>query len=468
MVHELTKDLYDRMQKGIVNEDLLDPKLREIKPIVIETLKELPDLEMVGYKEEQVTPKKRFLIEMDDVIQKKGRNNKKDPMEYMDFSVDLEKTKVDILRCYFIIDTTQISDTCKETALTNTKYRIMEVENILDQVFDSELKEEIINREDKYDHRKEKDAELDLLIEVPLLIPRLINGQYYIMDGRKFFSAFYMKKTGTWTTDSETGLPKLKITNIMPRPYKNNDELFSYIMKNENGILRYQFLGKMVNPFTVIGDEVSLYEIFPQFMKTKKKPKDENGQIILDTYNLWKNKERKEYNKEKEKHLNDNDLKDYKYKLLDQLNPKEVVDGIESFLVPDDRKVKFDIHKSLRKFLKIEILERIPNFKNSRRDKADIVKSRINIDPEVVMKTMKKRKQFSSTVADSTNVIDVFKRFAYISELGSGSQIKDPPRRFKMNQMGIVDPVATSTSDNLGLSGMLCFSIDSKYIEGVE
>lgn len=447
MAKDLTSELYDMMQEKIVNEDILSTELRDIYPVIIDTLRQLPDLVMLGYKREQIDPNKRFKIEMDDLIRKKGQNSKKPPEEIIDFSVDLNETKVDILRCYFIISPELISNSAKETALTNTKYRISEVSDSLDVAFDSDLKTEILNRKDEYDSKREDDRDLDLVLETPLLVPRLVNSQYYLLDGRKLFSAFYMKRVGQWRNVNNDDKPnKLEVTNIMPRPYKGDDELYSYIYIDDDEIIRYEFLGLKVNPFAMLDNNIRIHEVFPEFFETKKKPNCKEGEILKNTYDLWKKKEKRKFNKEKQKHLDDEELKDYKYKTLEDVNPREVTDAINNVLIPDDRDVVFDIHKSLRKFLKIEILERIPNFRNSRRAKADIVKSRININAELINMTLKKRKQFSSTVADSVNSVDIYKQFSYISELRSGSQIGDGPRRFRPNQLGIVDPIATSTT----------------------
>lgn len=460
MAHKLTKELYDEMTEKIVNEDILDPELRDIYPVVIDTLKQLPDLVMLGYRKEQIDPEKRFSIEMQDLIQKKGQNRKKRPQEYIDYNADLNKTKIDILRVFFIVSPKLISDSAKDTAITNTKYRIDEVEDRLDVVYDSELKEDILTREDKYDSTKEKDLELDLVLEVPLLMPRLINDQYFLLDGRKYFSAFYMQKVGRRTKKG-----KLEVVNIMPRPYNNNDELHSYIWVNDNDIIRYQFLGKILNPFVFLPEDTKVHEKFPDLFETKKKAKNEQGEILKNTYKLWKKSEKRSFYEEREKKMNDNTEKDFLFKLIDQVNPKEIENAIYNVLFPEDHnnEMVFDIHKSLRKFLKIEILNRIPNFRGTRRDKADRVKSRININPEVVIMTIKKQKQYSSTVADSANTIDIYKQFNYISELGSGSQIGDGPRRFRPEQLGIIDPIATSTSGNLGLNKAVCYSNIADY-----
>ena len=89
MAKDLTSELYDMMQEKIVNEDILSTELRDIYPVIIDTLRQLPDLVMLGYKREQIDPNKRFKIEMDDLIRKKGQNSKKPPEEIIDFSVDL-------------------------------------------------------------------------------------------------------------------------------------------------------------------------------------------------------------------------------------------------------------------------------------------------------------------------------------------------------------------------------------------
>lgn len=471
MASEITNRLYELMQEKIVNESILDPRLRDLNPVVIETLKKLPKLTMVGYKKERINPKKLFEIEMEDLIIKKTNNTKRNNVEY---SIDLEESKVDILRCYFIITPEIVSPTKKDISITNTKYKLYEIMSDLDEVFESKLLSEMLNSKDKVPSKNidPDNDDVNMVLEVPFLIPRLVNDQYFQLNDRKFFSAFYLQREARVTSKG-----RLEIININPGAYDGDDEILSYIylIDDDNGdkVIEYMFFGNKLNPFCFLPNNIKLHKVFPEYFsyrvdvynnkKNNIEPETEEGKILLRTYNKWKNKDKSIFCRKRDKSLKNEEEDDYVYKLINIINNDEIIDAIDAVLNPGNQRIMFDIHKSLRKFLKINIIDSFPGF--NKRQQPKKIKKRYRINPETVVMLMKMKKQYTSTIVQSANTIDIFPRFTYISEMESGSKIKSKvPRKFRMNHVGLIDPIATSTSENLGLSGMMVFSVPDEHI----
>lgn len=471
MASNMTNRLYELMQEKIVNESILDPELRDMIPVVIETLKKLPKLTMVGYRKERINPRKQFEIEMEDSIIKKTNNTKRNNVEY---SIDLEESKVDILRCYFIITPEIISDSKKDVAITNTKYKLLRVMDRLDEVFESELLTELLESKDRVstENVDPENEDVNMVLEVPFLVPRLVDGQYFLLNNRRFFSAFYLQREARVTNEG-----KLEIVNINPGAYNGEDEILSYIYltdeETEEEVIEYYFFGNKLNPFCFLPNNIKLHKMFPEYFsyrarvyndkRNKIEPETKEGKILLRTYNKWRNEDRAKFRRARKKSLEGDEENDYVYKLISKINPDEIVDAINAVLNPGDQIIMFDIHKSLRKFLKINIIDSFPGFR--KRQQPSMVKKRYRINPETVVMIMKMKKQYTSTVVQAANTIDLFPRFTYISEMESGSKIKDKNlRKFRKKHVGLIDPIATSTSENLGLSGGMVFSVPDKHI----
>lgn len=471
MASEITNRLYELMQEKIVNESILDPKLRDLNPVIIKTLKKLPKLTMVGYRKERINPRKLFEIEMEDSIIKKTNNTKKNNVEY---SIDLEDSKVDILRCYFIIKPDIVSPTKKDIAVTNTKYKLLQVLDMLDEVFETKLLSDMLNSKDKIASKNvdPDNDDVNLVLEVPFLVPRLMDDQYFLLNDRKFFSAFYLQREAHVTSKG-----KLEIVNINPGAYKGDDEILSYIYLVDDGsgekFIEYMFFGNKLNPFCFLPDNIKLHKIFPEYFSYRASvyndkrntitPDTEEGKILLKTYNKWVGGDKVTFKKKREKSLMGGEEDDYVYKLIKIINDDEIIDAINSVLNPKNQRIMFDIHRSLRKFLKINIIDSFPGF--SKRQQPEKIKKRYRINPETVVMLMKMKKQYTSTVVQSANSIDIFPRFTYISEMESGSKVKNKNlRKFRKNHVGLIDPIATSTSENLGLSGMMVFSVPDEHI----
>lgn len=417
-----------RLSINSINPLVVDKNRRELKSIVVDILKTITGVRLYGYRMTPVIPEEDFERTNIDYLHK--TKNKKDI--YVDMSDDV----IDNMEVYFILSEEKVARGTIEVSRANTRRQL----NVLPQLewHDEDIEKEIKEYDLSYLPSHDPKTQESLFVKVNLYIPRLINNVIRL-NGNHYFNKFYIQDSATLTRNG-----KLKCQHPSYVSYMDIDK--------DKLTFRTNIFKASYNPLLFLK---TLNDITPGFRA-----------VLFDGI---EDEEQREYF---ELVLN-NTIEDAELQIeagididnvADSIPASEVLENIYRFVKASTVGSTEDVislHTSLKGKLRIDVRKGLKILgKKSKRQSLDDYKSKINVDPRTVCTIIKNNKQYALT--KSANEIDIWNFFGYVSNIEEVDTIAYD-RNFRKEHLGVIDPIATSTSDNVGLAGLLVFSIpDSK------
>lgn len=482
------------MQENIVNEDVY--KGRDILELAIELFKKTSKIMLLGHRTYVASPLDVFMMDMEDVLHKttdvKNPYNSECQVIRSKIHMDLNKTKMDILHLYFVINPNVLSGERREKAIDATRSRLNDKVNEIiygagTVDYDSPAWR-MLKTPPSGTYYGEKDQ--DLFHEVKLYIPRLINKSYFLINNNRYYNGYYIKN-------------KLSLTAKGELTISFDDEKFALLYRNfKDKTLKVKIFKKDFNPFLFIfrdRDPVKIKDLFPDHFNQEKAMEEvtEYGKLIKKTY--------LEYEKMKNKNIDidlDGDTIVRHINLFGENEVLETKAGLDGEAdindtedLPFEFKLNSTIYKETNNILNKKILARAmkveqiivkdingdnkhtcafdedfgyaqmkkPNKDVGQDSKLAELKRIIKFPPKMFLTTITTKPQFSKR--SSANEVDIFELFRYIT-LMEGKFIAMDKRKFQQEQLGIIDPIGTSQSDSsVGISGQICYGVESKYLK---
>ncbi|MGL5312054.1 MAG: hypothetical protein ACRC92_02290 [Peptostreptococcaceae bacterium] len=461
---DFTREIYEDLSEKVVNEDVL--KDRGIEDVILNVFRKSKKVYLLGYRKDVLSTQEIFEIDMMDHLYKlnfhKLAELDKNEFLFKESAVDLQSIKFYTLTLFLGINPNAIQ---KEQRANVIKYTRFEQPVWSNGMTNIEADCPFWSFLDSVGEVQPSDigntSELStLILPVKLYVPILVNNSYYLINGIKYYNGFYVHRK-----EQHRGKGDIKI--------EHSDGKYSFLSVET---LKLKVFKDYYNVFDFLNGMITKpQESFPEHFDTETdKPISHFGKVILEEY--------KNYLKLKQSRVEDIDISDK----ID-IRPHEVYNVLcsigESILHDDGKELEgsdlfqMDLHKDLYTKLNSELNGThgtlktmsikgnepdVDGFPVMRKPKAILdVKRRLNFKAGIVLASIIESKQFTST--DSVNEIDFLNQFQYIFSLHSKHFATDK-RRFLREYMGVFDPLNTSLS-NIGVSGGMCPSIDSKFFK---
>lgn len=414
-----------------INEYCIAPERRELRKIVLDILGCLSGVRFFGYRVVPMDPVQDFQLTNVDYLHK--TKNKKDI--YVNMSEDI----VENIECYVLLDDDRVTAASLAVSKANTR-RVL---NALPKLAwkNTKLEEEIQTWDLSYMPTQDPRTQDNLLIKFNLYVPRLKNN-VIVLNGNHYFNKYYIEEGAQITRAG-----KLKCQHPVYISYLEVDKSIEQF--------RLNIFKKNHNPFVFLED-LSLIS-------------DEYRAAILDDLP----DDRKAYYNR----VIDNTL-EHAYNI--DTSEMDTVDNVSEAIPSSDvlnyialyiRAIEtgvtsstISLHTSLKARLLSDMKKslKLGGKKKSKKQPPNELKGKINIDPRTVCTIIKNSNQYQ--LSKSANEVDIYHFFGYISNIEDTENVSTD-RKFKMDQLGIIDPIGTSTSDNVGLAGVLVFSIPDEKIK---
>lgn len=368
----------------------------------------------------------------------KQKNNNKEKKQILPTYVDINEDKVYILELVCVYNPLLLKQVYIPAVTANTKVALMGLQNqglamqgpVIDGILNSEFNTIYDNKDEEYSQ--------DLIQTFRFYVPRNKNG-YYRLSGNRYFSCYFKHDAYRFTRDGKMKVPI-------------RDTTLSYFYE-QDGVLVHEVTGKKYNPFIYQSNgfeiDMELFEdiISKPDMDVLKRTQQHYKQMINSGEEISKPW--------------DNIL----VEITDDLIEDTIIDY---FTTRGDKKQddesKFSRYESLlnggSRNLAIELRRRLvtPNKKGGHAP-TELLKKIPH--PMSLVTQLKSNKQFP--LFNKTNEHDGFFPFTYITKTNE-MMITEAQREFKYEDMYIVDPISTSGTKNVGVSGEMCCSISSDLI----
>jgi hypothetical protein len=364
----------------------------------------------------------------------------KDVKKRLPTYVDMNADKVLILELYVAYNPRLLKVAYIPSCVSNTKDELLRLAN-MGYKFDGPIIDTILSSDfHKHYDKNDENFSKSLIQTFRFYVPKNDSG-YYLLSGNRYFNCYFKKDKYAYTRDG-----KMKVSI--------RDTTLSYFYEAD-GELIHEVIGKKYNPFIyqVDGDDFDL-EIFEEILT---KP---DMDILRKTYESYQKMVTSGVEIEKPW---DN--------ILAEIDQDFITDTILSYFssrgdkAVDEDANKFSRYESLlnggSKNLAMELRRRLvtPNKKGGHLP-VDLLKKLPH--PCSLTTQIKSNKQFP--MWNKTNEHDGFFSFTYITKTNE-LMITESQREFKEEDMYIVDPISTSGTKNVGVSGEMCSSLSNSYIE---
>lgn len=425
----ILRKIYKLGQKKIVNESVL--KDRDLVKPVIDSIRDIKGLKLLGYKRTNTNPQEMFqTIMMDHLAKSSGEIDKRNNTRRYVPTIDMNETYVDQIDIWFVLPISfvkaEVEDIERYIKNTYKRAEMMSGMGNFEEFIPGALPELPCDTGTLKSWVLEDDQ--DLIISTNLYIPRLMNGMAYVLNGNRYYNGYYRHER----TITKSGALRVE--------HATHD---SYMSVDDNGHLQIKIYNIPYNPFEIImaNGNMSMHYAFSEFYVDDKSNKySDVRKTIESTLAKWKSDGR----------VITEDV---------DVTSTEVINGILQLFSEDQERYMFSLHKSLIKSTRREIMSKFPKKRGSLED----VICRFNIRPHMVVASIKENKQY--TISEAVNEIDLDESFKYVRMLGGTKNISADKRTFVDDELGICSPEGTSQSKSVGLNGMMVYGIDSKFLK---
>jgi hypothetical protein len=439
---KLRNRIRQKVSINSINEMVIDGNRRELKNIVVDILKTVTGVRLYGYRMMPVNLEEDFKMTNIDYMHK--TKNKDDI--YIDMSDDV----ISCMECYFVLSEDKISKHTVGYGKANTRREITTLPKL--DWFDERLRAEILTYPlDIVSPNKDVDTSLQsLLIRVNLYIPRLVNNVIKL-NGNHYFNKFHIQNNISLTKEG-----KLKYQHPSYVSYMYFDDS----KNSKKTIFVTSAFGKIYNSLLFLEKDDSLTEAQIENILS---PIDDDNEEVKDYYRaIIKNTIEDLQFLDRE----DPDVEN----IRDTISGRDVRDAMYSYIIAQTSDGKneetISLHTSLRSKLRNEIKKGLKIAgRRAKKQNLEDYRSKVNVDPRTVCTIIKNNNQYSIT--KSANEVDIYNFFGYVSNIEDSEEL-ERDRTFTIAQLGIIDPIGTSTSENVGLAGGLAFSIPDIHLSHKE
>ena len=190
-------DMILENQSKIVNEELLniDKSLVTVVKNIMKGMYNYGKIEPLGYRE--YTPSCEEIY--DEFIEEYAYKMNKDKLNK---TVSVNRTSLVALQFWFILDK-EFSHN-KDVSLGNTLPTWEHIKKDLTDVYESELLDEVLTSAKGLRGTVDMTLNGSLLFDVVLLVPRIINDKYFLINGLKYFPNFGRNSILTYNPKSDS------------------------------------------------------------------------------------------------------------------------------------------------------------------------------------------------------------------------------------------------------------------------
>ncbi|MGL6132340.1 MAG: hypothetical protein ACRCZ9_12080 [Fusobacteriaceae bacterium] len=486
----LKEFVVDGLQERIVNEKVYEG--RDMEEFILSMFTNNSKIMLLGHKVYVPSPLDIFMMDMEDVLHK--TTDVKNPYDVecqvirSKIHLDLNKTKMDILHMYFVINPNVLGGERRRNAIDVTRSRLASKIDSIKQGGKLDMESpawRMLNMAASGAYHP--DTAQDLFLEVKIYVPRLINRTYFLINNNRYYNGYYIKN-------------KLSLTAKGELTISFDDEKFALLYKSfKEKILKIRIFKTEFNPFLFIfrdQDPMRLKDMFPDHFNIEKaaEPTTEYGVLLKKTYI--------EYEKMKNKGTDIDLDPETIIKHINLFGENEVLDVVknegeneqkESLDLPFEFKLNSTVYKETHHLLNKKILSRAmkaesvikkePNGdtktmyskdeefgytkmklpkESTQEKKLSDLKRTIKFPPKMFLSIISTKSQFSKRSA--ANEIDIYELFRYIT-LMEGRFIADDKRKYTLDQLGVIDPIGTSQSGSVGINGQICYGVDDGYLK---
>lgn len=426
----------ERLCINSLNDTCMNSELRELKPIVLDLVKCIPNLKCYGYRNISMDPVQDFKLTNVDYLHKTKNRE--------DVYVSMADDVVENVEVYCVLNEDLISVNGLKAARSLTKRYVSCIPK-LDYV-DEDLHNEIMTYEEGYMSCDEDDYDGSLFIVFNLYIPRLINNVIRL-NGNPYFNKYYIQEGATLTR-----LGKLKCQHSIYVSYmsidKSTETFRTHIFDNDfNSFVFVRNLSAV--------DEDYINDILDNIPEAKREYYRRVINNTLQQAQLFKSGEGTAEEVESYESVKDN------------ITSSDILESVKNFILVTEigsQDFSMSLHNSLRiKFLRDMKKSLKLSAKKTKKLSPSKIKSKINVDPRTVCTIIKNSNQYS--LDKSANEVDTYHFFGYVSNLDADDTNIATNRKFERTSLGLIDPIGSSaSSENIGLTGMLVFTIPDKYL----
>lgn len=410
-----------------INEKCIDPKRRELTKIIIDILATLNGVSLIGYRKVPMDPVQEFQLTNVDYIHKTKNRN--------DIYISMSEDIVDNIEIYVLIDEERITTGVLPVSKANTRRSLYSIPK-LEYTSESTVKK-IMEYDPNFHPTNDPRTQEDLIIKFNLYVPRLKNN-VIILNGNHYFNKYYIEDA-----IQVTRAGKLKCQHPVYVSY----------LDITNDCFKLQIFGKTYNPLLFLSGVEMLDDNYINAILDVVKTPEKRDYYLKVIENTKDDLENYELTAEELDSLDN---------IYESIPASDILNYIGLYIrskESDDNSSCISLHTSLKsKFLNdMKRALKMGGKRNARKQPPNELKAKINIDPRTVCTIIKNSNQYQ--LSKSANEVDSYNFFGYVSNIEDAENLYID-RKFTKDQLGIIDPIGSSnTSDNVGLSGILVFSI---------
>lgn len=432
----------EKLSINTLNEKLMQN--RELHHIVFDIIDTIPHITLYGYSLKPLDYAEDFKQTNRDYLYKTSASD-----SYENMAIDMRNDVVDCAELHLLLTEDKCSVSTLDVVKANTKREALSLK--LDYV-NPEVKAKIMNYDVNYYPNEDLGTQTSLFLTFNLYIPRLTNN-VMILNNNHYFNKYYIQRA-------------IKLTEKGKLVLKHHSYTSYFSLDEDTKTFKLEIFGKRYNPlvFANVDDMPTLYDKIKENIgdypyMTEFSEYFNNTIIEADTI----------MNDIQNDTVTHEELAAEIYDKCNIVRPNDVFNAFldytkaQVFNISDDT---ISLHSTLKGELRIAIQKSLKLTGKMRRVNIYEYKSKISIDPRTICTVIKSRKHYE--MDKSANEIDTFNFFTYISAMDGESNVTHLNRNFQRKQIGVIDPIGTTTSENVGLAGLLCFSIPDKYIKEKE
>lgn len=415
-----------------INEKVIDTSKRELHNIIIDILRTIPRIDFFGYKLRPVDPEEDFRLTNVDYLHK----TKSDRIH-----IDLSEDVIDAMDIYFLMQENRVSEKYLNHARANARREVPSLD--LDYYCPKKM-EEVMNYDKGFIYQEnDPKTKESMFVKITLYVPRLKNN-VLILNGNHYFNKYYLNEGARMTRNGQLIMQHHSYTSYL----SIKDDIF-----------QISIFGKVYNPFHFYDPTTEFIEQLLDIDDVDKKAYF--TKVIKNTIEDFETFE------------SDIDIDmdiDDKRSIISR---SDIMEGLNKFIYCTMNGNAYEdtlsLHTTLKKHLRIVLIQALKmGGVKQKRVELSQYKATLNVDPRMICTIIKKYKQYS--LSKSTNEVDVYNYFGYVSTMeDSEDSVSGKTRNFTKAQLGMLCPLGSSSSaDNIGLSGMLVFSVDDKKLRIVE
>jgi len=425
-------DIILENQSKIVNEELLniDKSLVTVVKSIMKGMYNYGKIEPLGYRE--YTPSCEEIY--DEFIEEYAYKMNKDKLNK---TVSVNRTSLVALQFWFILDKEFAHN--KNEALGNTPPTWDSIKGTLTEVYPSDLMDDVLANAKGLRGTVDMTLNGSLLFDVILLVPRIMNGKYFLINGLKYFPNFGRNSILTYNPKSDSVSIDFNRVSFSRVVFGENEEKKPIILNVKYGV--------SANPMEDINIYNEFFDIFKDYVfKTpvgKARAKSERAKALANSYNMITPKMVAGMKQQRAT---------YDVSML--------IQGIK-VLIDKESTDYYSLHQGMISFLRTKIYTYIKTVGNTRAGRhLKSIKSKNKLRSHLIVSTVKKDKTYSMT--SSVNDRDLHESFRYLKiRYNKSGKIVNESARARIvdkDEMAYLDPIKTTSSTNVGLTGCLTFS----------